>query len=60
MINEISSIIDIAKLLTEYEILTKYLIKKINKKEYIDREELKDLLIAFDFDIEDKEIESNE
>ena len=55
---KIDDMVEVTKLLTEYQILTKYLIKKIVKDEYIDREELKDLLLAFDFKMEEKEIEN--
>ena len=55
---KIDDMVEVTKLLTEYEILTKYLIKKIVFGEYIDREELKDLLIAFGFKIEEKEKEN--
>lgn len=55
---KIDDMVEITKLLTEYQILTRYLIKKIVKDEYIDREELKDLLIALDFKIEEKEKEN--
>lgn len=50
--------VEITKLITEYKILTRYLIKKIVKDEYIDREELKDLLLAFGFKMKDEEIEN--
>lgn len=47
--------IEIAKALTEYQILTQYLIKKIEEDKYIDREELKDLLISMGYKIKIKE-----
>ena len=46
--------VEITKALTEYQILSKYLIKKIEENQYIDREELKDLLIAFGYEICEK------
>ena len=55
---KIDDMVEITKLLTEYQILTKYLIKKITFDKYIDREELKDLLLALDFKIEEKEKEN--
>lgn len=47
--------VEVAKALTEYQILTKYLIKKLEEDKYIDREELKDLLISMGYTIEEKE-----
>ena len=54
------SIIELTQLLREYKILSAYLINKIEKDKYIDKEELKDLLISLGFDIKEKEKEENE
>ena len=45
---------EVANLVNEYKILSTYLINKIKNDKYIDKEELKDLLISFGFSFEEK------
>ena len=53
---------DILRTKTEakYEFLTKYLKAKIENDEYMDKEELKKILIALEVEFQEKEKEENE
>ncbi len=44
----------------KYKFLVKYIKDKIENDDYLDRNELKKILIALDVEIDEKEIEPNE